>query len=250
MKKVIAFDLDDTITITKSPVDDKMAVLLLKLLDIFQVCVISGGKFEQFYQQLISRLNAKPEQLVRLHIMPTCGTSYYRYSLHEQDWVKIYAEDFSKAEKVKIITQLSKAAKALGYWEAKPYGEIIEDRGSQITFSALGQEAPPEEKYKWDLDGVKKYAIRDKAAVKLPEFEVRVGGSTSVDITRLGIDKGYGMRKLMEVLKINKREILFIGDRLEEGGNDYPVKALGIDTLAVTNWQETAIVVESIIKVY
>lgn len=246
-RKVIAFDLDDTLAITKSPISDRMSELLGKLLEKYDVCVISGGRFEQFEKQLINRLEVHRQLLRRLHIMPTCGTRYYRYDDVKDQWIKIYAEDLTTAQKKKIVDVLSEGAKELGYWEEHPYGEIVEDRGSQITFSALGQQAPAEEKYKWDPDGVKKHALRDYAADRLPDLEVRVGGTTSVDVTRIGIDKAYGMKKLIDVLDIAKEDILFIGDRLEEGGNDYPVKAMGIDTLQISKWEETAIAIEAVL---
>lgn len=249
MKKVIAFDLDDTLAVTKSPIEDRMADALVRLLDHFEVCVISGGKFEQFKKQVVDRLPAAPKQLERLHLMPTCGTRYYRFDIGSSEWEQVYSEDLTAEQKRRIVEVLEKSAKQLGYWEEKPYGDIIEDRGSQITYSALGQQAPADEKYKWDPDGKKKHSIRALAAPELPDLEVRVGGTTSVDVTIIGIDKAYGMKKLVEQLGIEKEDILFIGDKLEEGGNDYPVKAMGIDCLEVGEWEHTVLVLEGILHV-
>lgn len=252
-RKLIAFDLDGTLAPSKSPLPDRMAELLDQLLDMYHVCVISGGKFGQFEKQLLSNLNADPSRLDRLHLMPTCGTRYYRYDITKSQWDKVYAEDFTAAEKAKISDALSKTVKELGYVEKETWGEVLEDRGSQVTWSALGQdivdhlgEEGVRRKEAWDPDNAKKNNIRDHAAELLPEFEVRVGGVTSVDITKPGIDKAYGMRKLMDMLQIGKSEILFIGDRIEEGGNDYPVKVMGIDTLQISHWEETALVVKAI----
>jgi len=83
----------------------------------------------------------------------------------------------------------------------------------------------------------------------MPDLEVRAGGTTSVDVTMIGIDKAYGMKKLIEEMAIAKEDILFIGDKLNEGGNDYPVKAMGIDTIAVEGWEDTAYVLEGILAV-
>lgn len=256
VRKVIAFDLDGTLAPSKSPLPDRMGVALDKLLDRYQVCVISGGKFEQFEKQLLANLRAEPEKLEKLHLMPTCGTRYYRFDKVKNGWHKVYAEDFNEAEKKKIIGVLNKVVQELGYPESKTYGETVEDRGSQITFSALGQDIVDELGQKgvelkeaWDPDNSKKNHIRDTIAPMLEEFEVRVGGVTSIDITKPGIDKAYGMQKLMEALKITKQEILFIGDRLSEGGNDYPVKAFGIDSMEISAWTETAVVVEAIAAV-
>ena len=248
-KKLIAFDLDDTLAITKSPISDRMGELLARLLDKYEVCIISGGRFEQFKKQVVDRLEATPAQLERLHLMPTCGTRYYHYNITNAEWEQVYAEDLSAEQKKKIAQVLEEGAKKLGYWLDEPAGEIIEDRGSQVTFSALGQQAKPEDKYAWDPDGVKKHAIRDYAAPLLPDVEVRVGGTTSIDVTMIGIDKAYGMKKLINELSISKDDILFVGDKLEEGGNDYPVKAMGIDCLDVDRWEDTARVLEGILYV-
>jgi len=247
MKKVLAFDLDDTLAITKSPMSDRMSEVLSEILEHFEVCIISGGRFEQFKMQVIDRLHVGPHQLNRLHLMPTCGTRYYRFNELNKEWQIQYAEDLTEEQKQQIQDVLEASAKKLGLWEATPAGDIIEDRGSQITFSALGQKATPEDKYAWDPTGSKKLALRDLAAASLPGLEVRAGGSTSIDVTREGIDKAYGMQKLMDAIDVNKEDVLFFGDRLQEGGNDYPVKAMGIDSLEVTEWEDTAARLETIL---
>lgn len=249
-KKLIAFDLDDTLAVTKSPISDRMGELLVNLLKKYDVCVISGGKFEQFKKQVIDRLEADERELGRMHLMPTCGTRYYRYDEVKKEWSLMYAEDLTDEQKKEIVAALESSAKELGLWAEKPYGEIIEDRGSQVTYSALGQQAPAEEKYKWAEENAEaKLKLRELVASKLPDLEVRLGGTTSVDITRIGIDKAYGMRKLIDELNIDKSEILFIGDKLQEGGNDYPVKAMGIDSIEVDRWEDTALVLEGILGV-
>lgn len=243
--RLIAFDLDDTLTVSKSLIDPRMAKLLSLLAEKYDVCIISGGRFEQFDNQVLRHLSIAPQFRSRLHLMPTCGTRYYRW--HGDEWTNVYAEDFDEADKQRIITTLVEGAKKLGLWETTTWGDVVEDRGSQITFSALGQSAPPEEKYRWDPTGEKKRLLTEYAIERLPDLEVRSGGSTSVDVTKKGVDKAYGMAKLMEVLGIGIEEILFVGDRLDIGGNDYPVKALGIECLEVERWQDTADLVEKLL---
>jgi phosphomannomutase len=248
-KQVIAFDLDDTLSITKTPMTDRMGELLARLLDKYDVCIISGGWFQQFQMQVIDRLVATPRELSRLHIMPTCGTQYYRYDEVTDNWEQQYAINLTDEQKKRAIDALETCAKELGYWEENTHGEIIQDRNSQITFSALGQKAPSELKYKWDPTGEKKSKLRELVASKLPDLEVRAGGSTSIDITMIGVDKAYGMKKLCVEMKINQDDILFIGDRLQEGGNDYPVKAMGIDTIEVERSEGTELLIQGILGV-
>jgi len=259
MKKVIAFDLDGTLAPSKSRLPERMSELMSQLLERYQVCVISGGRIEQFHKQLLNDLKATPAELARLHLMPTCGTRYYDYqggeAAADDSWRLVYAEDFNEDEKRKIIDALNKGFDDLGLREEKIYGEDIEDRGSQVTFSVLGQDIVDELgdegvrlKEAWDPDNSKKEKLRAYIAPLIPEFEVRAGGVTSIDVTKKGVDKAYGMRKLTELLNISQDDILFIGDRIYEGGNDYPVKVAGIDTIQIAGWQETAVAVEAILK--
>ncbi|WP_213814530.1 HAD-IIB family hydrolase [Glaciihabitans sp. dw_435] len=236
--RLLAFDLDDTLAPSKSPLDPRMIELLVDLLDRVEVCVISGGQFGQFKAQIIDELpDVAAEKLERLHLMPTCGTQYYRF---DGTWKQIYAQNLTEDEKSRALHAVESTARELGYWESDTWGPILEDRGSQITFSALGQAAPVAAKMAWDPTGEKKNTLRSKVAVLIPDLEVRSGGSTSVDITRQGIDKAYGMTRLAELTSIDLQEMLFIGDRLDPEGNDYPVKALGVPTHAVGGWEDTA----------
>lgn len=246
--RLVAFDLDDTLAPSKSALPSAMAEQLRALLDVVPVCVISGGEFGQFRAQLLENLDASSEQLSKLHLMPTCGTRYYRWDADHSSWDQVYANDLSQDERERAIESLRQRAHEQGVWEAQPWGEIIEDRGSQITFSALGQQAPLEAKRAWDPSGDKKRKLRDAVALDVPDLEVRAGGSTSVDITRRGIDKAYGMAKLVEMTGIAPHDMLFIGDRLDEAGNDYPVKAAGYPTRPVAGWEECVEVIAQIVS--
>jgi phosphomannomutase len=241
--RLVAFDLDDTLAPSKSPVDPRMAQLLVRLLAVVDVCVISGGQFAQFQSQLVDNLPLDhPEALARMHLMPTCGTQYYRYRAGE--WQQQYAENLTDAQKAAALAAVESEARRLGYWESDTWGPILEDRGSQITFSARGQDAPVDAKKAWDPTGEKKNTLRAAVQRHLPDLEVRSGGSTSVDITRRGIDKAYGMSKLAELTGVPFEQMVFVGDRLDPDGNDFPVVALGIPTRAVEGWHDTAAIVE------
>lgn len=249
MKKLIAFDLDETVTETRSPITDEMSELLSDLLKHYQVCVISGGGFGQFEKQLLSNLKVSATELEKLHLMPTCGTQYYTYSSKTDNWEQVYSETLSANQRKEIITAMEQAMTELGHPLKEVKGKVIDDRGSQITYQALGLDAEAAEKKAWDPNGEKKIQIRDVIAPKLPNFEVRVGGTTSIDVTIQGMDKAYGIKKLIERLSLTKEEVLFIGDRIWEGGNDYPVKLMGIDCVAVHGFEHTPWVVRGILAV-
>ena len=243
MKRLIVFDLDGTLAESKSSLDAEMSKLLYKLLGIVRVAVISGGDWPQFEHQLLSNL-PHDKCLENLSLLPTCGTKFYRYN---RDWEKLYSEDFTANEKEKIIGSLKKAIEITGFIVEKVWGETLEDRGSQITYSALGQEAPIEEKKKWDPDFAKRKKIKAILDNRNPEFSVHLGGTTSVDVTKPGIDKAYGIGKLRDILGISISEMIFIGDALFPGGNDYPAKEAGVVSICVKNPNESKLVIETII---
>lgn len=237
--RLVAFDLDDTLAPSKSAISPRIAQQLLALARTVEVAIISGGNEDQFRSQVISQLgDADATLLARLHLMPTCGTRYLRHD--GTDFVPVYAHDLTAVQKSAALAALEEEAQKLGVWETETWGPILEDRGSQITFSALGQQAPHDAKKAWDPNGSKRAALRDAVAPRVPDLEVRSGGSTSIDITRAGIDKAYGMTELAERTGIALGDMLFYGDRLDEGGNDYPVKALGVPSVAVEGWEDTA----------
>jgi phosphomannomutase len=243
MKKLIVFDLDGTLAESKASVDAEMAKLLDSLLTIVKVSIISGGAWKQFEKQVVAHLS-HDERLKNLSLLPTCGTKFYQYA---SDWKLLYSEDFSDAEKKKIIDSLKQAIASSDCTVPQVWGEIIEDRGSQITYSALGQQAPLDEKKKWDPDFKKRKGMKAILDKLIPEFSVRLGGATSVDITKHGIDKAYGIRKLRDVLGISIPEMIFIGDAVFPGGNDYPAKEAGALSIEVKEPHETKRVIEAII---
>lgn len=245
--RLIAFDLDDTLAESKSAIEPVMAQALARLLRWRLVGIISGGGFAQFDGQVLTRLPGDTN-LANLHLLPTCGTRYLRHV--DGEWVELYRQDLTADEKSRVIESLTRQAKRLGSWEPdeKLAGERFEDRGSQITYSALGQQARPADKRLWDVGGAKRHALAAAVAADVPDLQVAAGGSTSIDVTRRGVDKAYGMKQLSARTGVPLEEMVFIGDRLEPGGNDYPVVCLGVATVAVSNWADTLSLVNDICR--
>jgi len=243
MKQLVVFDLDGTIAQSKSRLEPLMVARLNSLLEVTKVAVISGGDWPQFEKQVLSG-EFEPDVLANLSLLPTTGTKFYVY---RSTWELLYAEDLTNAQKTKIVGALQQATDTLGFTPEKVWGEIIEDRGTQITYSALGQEAPLEAKRGWDPDFAKRKKMQALLEGLIPEFSVRLGGTTSVDVTRPGIDKGYGIHKLREVLSIDIPDMIFVGDAIFPGGNDYAAKEAGVTSIEVKNPRETGLVIEAII---
>ena len=243
MKKLIVFDLDGTIAVSKAPLDAEMAALLSGLLAVVKVAIISGGDWPQFQTQVLAHLALDPN-LDQLSILPTCGTKFYEYG---SSWELLYSEDFTDGEKEKIVGSLRQSIASSGFEIGRLWGEQIEDRGSQITFSALGQQAPIGAKATWDPDFARRKKMKVFLDELIPEFSVRMGGTTSIDITKPGIDKAYGIRKLRDSLGIAIADMVFVGDALFPGGNDYPAKEAGALCIQVRDPEESKRVIEAFV---
>ena len=243
MKDLVAFDLDGTLAESKQPLQEPMGEALANLLDVAHVAVISGGDWPQFEKQVASRLPERADR-TKLWLMPTTGTKLYRF---DGEWRAVYAELFEEDEKQKILKAFDESLEATGFVPEKTWGERIEDRGSQITFSALGQEAPIDAKHSWDPDFAKRKVIQADLRKRLPGLSINMGGATSIDITREGVDKAYGLKKLNEASGIALDKMMFIGDAIFPGGNDYPAEQLGLDVVKVKNVDGTLAAIAGIV---
>ncbi|MBR3164523.1 HAD-IIB family hydrolase [Candidatus Saccharibacteria bacterium] len=278
MKKILSFDIDQTLNIAKTPIPDEIAQLLINCLDYFEICPISGQKFDQFLIQIVNPMlknGVTTEQLTHLHLFVAQGTQYYRYtstqpnehptpsattatkssdnpSYDEQCWHKVYDFPFSDKQVSEISHALETAAKELGYWEVdklKEGDKIIENRHTLVAYSALGQKAETEAKYAWDPDHKKREKIVKRAKEIAPNYSYSIGGTTTIDVVPEGVDKSFGMTHLMEELNVEKSNILYFGDMTQPGGNDYPVVEMGIETISVRSHEDTAYALRGILGV-
>ena len=262
MKKVLSFDIDQTLNVAKTPITEDVAELLTNCLDHFEICPISGQKFDQFLIQIINPMleyGVSPKQLSHMHMFVAQGTQYYHYRPESDDeeydeshWQQVYNHPLTDEQIEKITNAIETAAKETGFWEEDKLqegDEIIENRLSQVTFSALGQKAGTEEKYAWDPDHKKREQIVAKAKELAPEFDYEIGGTTSINAFTPGMNKQFGMTHLMEELGVVKEDILYFGDMTQPGGNDYPVVRMGIDTITVRSHEDTAYALRGILGV-
>ncbi len=245
-KKVIIFDLDSTLTASKANLDKEMSVLLCKLLKNKIVAVMGGGSYVQFQKQFLKYFQCPKKYLKKLFLLPACGSAMYQYDRGK--WNLVYQNNLTSLEKKTISDAFKKACKDINYIAPrKTYGKVMEDRGSQITFSLLGQRAPLDKKLEWNKNCDIRPVLKPILEKYLPDFEVRFGGKTSIDVNKKGIDKAYGIRQIEKFLSIPVKEMVYIGDDLREGGNDFAVFKTGISTIPVVDFQETKYLIKRMI---
>ncbi len=243
---VVVFDLDGTLTESKQSLTAQMAGVLKKLLNQIPVAVMSGADLPQFEKQFLAFL-PPDSNLPNLYLFPTNAARCLTYK--DGVWLAVYSYSFTKEEKDKIIEAVNKAVNTVSVIEDKKgYGERIEDRGEQITWSALGQEAPLVLKAQWDPDHKKRERIREELACLIPEFQISIGGATSIDITRKNISKKSGVVWLSKHFNFDPNQMLYVGDALFPGGNDAEVKETGIKTSQVSGPADTLILIKEILK--
>lgn len=237
-KQLFVFDLDQTLAESKTPMDAEMDALFSRLLACRRVAVIGGGWFPQFEMQLLEPLSCAVEHLKNLHIFPTSGACYMR---HDEGWHEVYQHTIALEDRERIKAAFERAFEEIGYTHPEEtFGELIEDRGTQVTFSALGQRAPVEKKHAWKGSlADRRREIVEAMKPYLSDFEIKIPGTTSIDVTMKGIDKGFGVEQMSERLGVPIERMVFTGDALYEGGNDEPVKRTGIETVAVSGPEET-----------
>jgi HAD superfamily hydrolase (TIGR01484 family) len=253
-KSLIVFDLDGTLTETKSNLKPDMSEMLSRLLKEKKVAVIGGGTYKQFRRQFISHLDCSPKVLKGLFIFPTTATAFYRY---DKGWKNVYAHPLSKTQKREIKEAVKDVLKEIGYIPPKKtYGKTLEDRDSQMSYSFLGQDVVAQLgkkgvrlKEEWTKKNTPlKLEIAGMLQKRLPDLEVHAAGFTTIDITRRDIDKAYGVRQIEKYLHIPIKDMVFIGDALYPGGNDEAAKKTGVQTIAVKGPRDTIAIIKKILN--
>jgi len=246
---IIMFDLDGTLAKSKSTLDHEMASLLKELLDARYVATVSGGALQQFKIQFLREL-PKDSNLRNLFLFPTSSASGYYYDVKRKRFFRAYSHVLSKFDAKKVLDAFKATFREIRYTQPKKtYGPILENRGSQITFSALGQRAPLRLKQRWDPNQKKRLRIRAVLLKHLPEFEITIGGTTSIDVTRKGVNKTLCVKKLEERLGVSKKQMLYVGDALFKGGNDYIMRSAKIRCVPVSGPEETKKLIRRIVAI-
>lgn len=248
--KLVVFDLDGTLAESKQRVSAEMGELLSELLEVMPVAIMSGASFQQFETQFLPALPANEAQFKKLYLFPDNAAMCFIYT--QDRWQTRYDHSFSVAERTRVLQALAEALGETGLDRVPrdpTWGEQIEDRGAQIAFSVLGQRAPLEAKQtQHRLHEDARDRMREALIRRLPDFSVLEGGLTTLDITKKGISKAYGIRRLIELTSISISEMLYVGDALDEGGNDAVVIQTGVKTHPVFGPEETAELIQKLLR--
>lgn len=246
MIKALIFDLDGTLTESKSALSSEMGIVLARLIAQMPAAIMSGGSYEQFQKQLLASM-PPDANFKNLYLFPTSAAQCAIWK--DGAWKFLYSNPFTPEEKTRVLEALAEALHETGLDVPPPqlWGEQVENRGTQITWSALGQEAPIEMKKSWDPNREKRTPLQAALQVRLPGFSIRVNATNSIDITREGMTKAYGVHTFSEIIATPIADMIYVGDALFPGGNDEIVKETGIATRQIAGPAETKEVIEKVL---
>jgi HAD superfamily hydrolase (TIGR01484 family) len=232
-KKVIIADVDETICETCQVISPEIAEEIDRLIKKgYTFAFISGTHLSELKRMVSSKLKETH------HHLATTGTNYS--IITAGDHKTIYDYSLTEKEKQEITAALNQLIERFNIRSMTTKEDQLQDRCSQITLSAIGRNAPIELKKAYDPDGKKRLEWKDylSASLNLDKYEIKIGGTTSLDITKKGLDKRWGIEKFAQHHNFPLNSILFIGDKLYPGGNDYAASQI-VDCLAVRNPQDT-----------
>jgi len=204
----IFLDMDNTVTESRGPISPEMYEMLSKF---ETVLICSGASKEQMINQI--------GDLKCLHMAQNGN--------HTDFWHRELTED----ERNEIQAHMALYAPTMEE-------DQFEDRGCQISYSFTGHHAPRDIKLAFDPTGEKRRAILKQYPLRSDLIEVKIGGTTCLDYYPLGLNKGYNVRKMIQYMKWDKNDCIYIGDALFPGGNDETVVGV-IKTKQVKNHLET-----------
>lgn len=245
--EAVVFDLDNTLAESFTPPEPAMIERLTRLVPLLPVSIMSAASFERISRDVLAHL---PENVDLTRLRLFTANAAQCYEREGEAWSQRYAFGFTAEERDRIYEAIRQALTETGIAEGTSFrGERFIDYAGYVAFTAVGTDATREEKRAWDPDGAKRRLLREAVMRKIPEFDVFMGGATSIDVTPRGINKSYGVTWLARRLAVDPAELLYVGDALYEGGNDVVVIPTGIRTRSVNNPAETLAVIDEIISV-
>lgn len=227
--KLIAFDLDGTLTQHKSPLSDEMRSTLDALrASGRQLLMVGAGACRRIFNQM----GAYP-----IDILGNYGLQYAEYDEGAKD-LKFVFDERLPCDRESVLKRASAFREKHGLTNFA--GDSIEFHDSGVvTFAILGTKAVQADKLAFDPDRVKRRAIYAEVCALFPDYKVFIGGSSSFDMAPAPYDKAYALSLLCEKRGLAKEEVLYVGDDYGPGGNDESVLLAGFPFLKIDDYRTT-----------
>lgn len=224
MYKLIAFDLDGTLTQHRSKLEPYNREVLDELSDRYKLIMVGAGGCERIYGQM----NEYPIDIIGFYGM--------QESVMADGALKIVRSEFYTVDKDYFETSMNVIREKYGYTDYAGANVVFHETGA-VTLPLLGGDANIADKVAFDPDRKKRAVMYDYVSSLFPDFNVFIGGSSSFDIVKKQFNKYNALTKYMNEHGLTKDDVMFVGDDFGTGGNDEHVKAGGLNYTVVDNYK-------------
>ena len=237
MIRLVAFDLDGTLTEHRSPLPVKNRLLLDRIRGKYRVLMVGAGDARRIFRQM----GEYP-----VDVIGNYGMQYMRYDPERKDLVTVFSEEVP-VDRISVDRRVTELRKRFGYTSFT--GENVEFHASGcVTIPLLGTQADIRDKVAFDPDRAKRRKIWPEVSALFPEYRVFVGGSSSFDMTPAPYDKKYALERFCREEGIRKEEVAYVGDDYGPGGNDEPVFRAGYRFICVDDHRKLGEALEPLLE--
>lgn len=234
--KLIAMDLDGTLTQHKTPLSDEHTEILTKLSKKYKLLMAGAGMCRRIFEQM---------RRFPIDILGNYGMQYAEYDPDTKD-IEIIFNEVRPIDRESVESRVTMLREKYGFTEFR--GDNVEYHASGcITFPILGTKALQEDKLAFDPDRKKRRAIYEDVKSVFSDYTVFVGGSSSFDMAPFPFDKAYALGKYCDERGIKHSEVVYIGDDYGEGGNDESVYKADFNYLKIDDYRDFAKVVKELL---
>ncbi|MBR5140109.1 MAG: HAD hydrolase family protein [Clostridia bacterium] len=234
--KLIAMDLDGTLTQHKTPLSEEHREILSKLSKKYKLLMAGAGMCRRIFEQM---------GRFPIDILGNYGMQYAEYNPETKD-IEIIFNEVRDVDRESVERRVTMLREKYGFTEFR--GDNVEYHASGcITFPVLGTKALQEDKLAFDPDRKKRRAIYEDVKSVFSDYTVFVGGSSSFDMAPFPFDKAYALGKYCDERGIKHSEVVYIGDDYGEGGNDESVYKADFNYLKIDDYRDFAKVVKELL---
>ena len=224
--KLIAFDLDGTLTQHKSKLSEENRNELIRLGKKYKLLMVGAGQCRRIFEQM---------ERFPIDIIGNYGMQYAEYSKDKKDIVMVRDESVETLNREEIEQKITALRIKHGFTEFK--GDNVEYHPSGcLTFPILGTKADIENKLAFDPDRKKRRAFYGEVVEAFPDYVVFVGGSSSFDMAPKPYDKYYALDRYCKENGLSHSEVVYIGDDYGVGGNDEAVYKSDFNYITIDNY--------------
>ncbi len=210
--KVLAFDLDGTLTQHKTPLSPEHRAVLDRLARKYKLLMVGAGMCRRIFTQMGN---------YPIDIAGNYGLQTAKYDAELQDIV-IVEDNILPCDRESVDRRVTALREKYGYTQYT--GDNVEYHASGcVTFPLLGTKADPADKLAFDPDKSKRRAFYEDVKATFPEYTVFVGGSSSFDMAPAPFNKYYALDKFCRENGYLHSEVAYVGDDFGLGGNDESV---------------------------